>query len=259
MDKDAYLERINYHGPLKPDLETLCGLHRAHLQAVPFENLDISLGKPILLDEQSLFDKIVRRKRGGFCYELNGLFAALLEALGFDVVRLACRVSDGKGGFGIEFDHMALMVQLERPWLADVGFGDSFIEPIRLDESNEHRQASGRYRIVIGGWDFLLSRYWDGLWRPEYIFSLQSRKLEDFAEACHFHQTSPDSGFTRRRVITRATPMGRITISDKKLITTFNGSKQERQLESEAEYHRLLRDYFGVVLDKKSRREKVQV
>jgi N-hydroxyarylamine O-acetyltransferase len=248
MDIETYLKRINYHGPTNPSLDTLRGLHRAHLLAVPFENLDIALGRPILLDELLLFDKIVRQKRGGFCYELNGLFSALLRAMGFDVVRLACRVSDGNGGFGIEFDHMALLVQLEEPWLADVGFGDSFIEPIRLDERYEQRQETGKFRIVNGGLDYLLSRYWDGLWRPEYIFSLQPRTLEDFTGACLYHQTSPDSGFTRRRVISRATFEGRITISDRKLITTTNGNKQERELESEAEYQRMLRDCFGVVL-----------
>jgi N-hydroxyarylamine O-acetyltransferase len=251
MDKDAYLERINYHGPIRPDLKTLCGLHRAHLQAVPFENLDISLGRPIELDEQLLFEKIVRRQRGGFCYELNGLFANLLKALGFDVTLLSCRVSDGNGGFGIEFDHMALLVQLEEAWLADVGFGDSFMEPLRLNERQEQRQFSGRFRIVNGGWDILLSKYWEGLWRPEYIFTLQPRTLQDFAYACRYHQTSPDSGFTRRRVISRATSEGRITISDMKLIITSNGSRKERMLVSEVEYQRLLKDYFGVVLREK--------
>jgi N-hydroxyarylamine O-acetyltransferase len=245
MDIDAYLKRIHYHNPTSPDLATLRGLHRAHLLAVPFENLDITLHRPIRLEEQLLFDKIVRCNRGGFCYELNGLFAALLRELGFKVARLACRVSDGTGGFGIEFDHMALLVQLEEPWLADVGFGDSFMEPIRLNERLEQCQETGRFQIINGGGEFLLTRYWDGLWRPEYIFTLQPFTLEDFSDACHYHQTSPDSGFTRRRVISRATTGGRITISDMKLVITSNGTKQERVLESEGEFHRLLSDYFG--------------
>jgi N-hydroxyarylamine O-acetyltransferase len=245
MDINAYLKRIHYHSPTSPDLATLRALHRAHLLAVPFENLDIALRRPILLEEQLLFDKIVSCNRGGFCYELNGLFAALLRELGFKVARLACRVSDGKGGFGFQFGHMALLVHLEEPWLADVGFGDSFMEPIRLNERLEQCQETGRFQIVNGGWEFLLARYWDGLWRPEYIFTLQTYDLEDFSDACLYHQISPDSGFTRRRVISRATSEGRITISDMKLVITSNGSKQERILESEDEFHRLLRDYFG--------------
>ena len=126
MDVKAYLERIKYRGSLALNAETLRGLQAAHLLAVPFENLSIHAKQPIVLDDDALFTKIVERGRGGFCYELNGLFAALLRALGFKVEMLSAGVANAEGGFGPDFDHMALMVTLDERWLADVGFGDSF-------------------------------------------------------------------------------------------------------------------------------------
>src|SRR5215213_6707253 len=135
MDVQAYLRRINYRGELAPTVATLRELHRAHLLAVPFENLDIHLGRAILLDQDALFDKIVTRRRGGFCYELNGLFALLLRELGFEVTLLSAGVARAGGGFGPEFDHLTLLVKVpsaeamalylpSASWLADVGFGD---------------------------------------------------------------------------------------------------------------------------------------
>src|SRR6185503_7138122 len=134
MDIKAYLERINYRGSLAPAAATLRALQVAHLLTVPFENLSIHAGQPILLDDDSLFTKIVTNRRGGFCYEANGLFAARLRALGFDVQMLSASVANEAGEFGADFDHMTLMVQLAQRWLVDVGFGDSFLEPLLLDE-----------------------------------------------------------------------------------------------------------------------------
>ena len=132
----AYLDRI---GAGRPDIATaaaLHALHRAHLLAVPFENLSIHLGEPVSLDDRDLFGKIVTRRRGGFCYELNGAFALLLGALGFDVRLLAARVF-GQGRFGPPFDHLALLVHTadgDGPWLADVGFGSHSHYPLRFAE-----------------------------------------------------------------------------------------------------------------------------
>src|ERR1051325_3885187 len=126
LDVEAYLRRINYHGPTNPSPTTLRALHVAHLRSVPFENLSIQAAEPIVLNDEALFEKIVGRRRGGFCYEANGLFAALLRALGFKVSMLSAGVADAEGVFGPPFDHMALMVSLERRWLLDVGFGASF-------------------------------------------------------------------------------------------------------------------------------------
>src|SRR6516162_8977502 len=132
MDVEAYLRRIEYHGPGSPSGQTLRDLHRQHLYTVPFENLDIALGVPIALDPDALFDKIVSRKRGGFCYELNSLFSELLKGLGFRVEMLSARVRSADGRFSREFDHMLLKVMLDESWIADVGFGDSSLDPVPM-------------------------------------------------------------------------------------------------------------------------------
>src|SRR5688500_9116416 len=119
MNIDAYLKRINYTGSLTPTAETLRDLQVAHLRTVPFENLSIHCGEPIVLAEDLLFTKIVESRRGGFCYEANGLFAALLRALGFEVAMLAAGVAKRDGGFGPIFDHMTLLVPVSEQWLAD--------------------------------------------------------------------------------------------------------------------------------------------
>ena len=250
MDIDAYLDRIGYRGPLTPTAETLRALQVAHLQAVPFENLSIHARQPIVLDDESLFDKVVARRRGGFCYELNGLFAALLRALGFRVSMLSAAVARGDGTFSPEFDHMALLVTLEERWLADVGFGDSFRDPLRLDERGEQPEGKRAFRIDEDGEHLLLLRREDAgqPWQPQYRFTLQPHELPDYVGMCHFHQTSPESHFTRQTLCSLATADGRVTLSGMKLITTRGGERHERVLESEEERAALLRELFGVVV-----------
>jgi N-hydroxyarylamine O-acetyltransferase len=250
LDTNAYLDRINYHGSLAPSAETLRELQLAHLLAVPFENLSIHAKQPIVLADEALFTKIVERRRGGFCYECNGLFASLLRALGFEVAMLSAEVANADGVFGPPFDHMTLMVSLEQRWLVDVGFGDSFSEPLLLDEPREQLQGSRAYQIVTDGSLFTLrQRIEDGEWKAQYRFTLQPHKYEDYAEMCRHHQTSPQSHFTMARICSLATEEGRITLSDMRLITTStNNEKQERNLTGEAEYATILRECFGIVM-----------
>lgn len=249
MDVQAYLARIGYSGPTPPTLETLRTIHRAHLLSVPFENLDIALGRRIVVDEDVTVRKIVELGRGGFCYELNGAFAALLRALGFQVTLLSARVSRRGGGEGPEFDHLILRVDLSEPYLADVGFGDSFLEPLWLEPGVEQVDFVGRFRIVDNGERLQLERLDpDKGWRRQYSFTLQPRQLADFAGMCHYHQTSPESHFTQNSICTRATPGGRITLSGLKLIVTRNGQREERILASERERGEILRTAFGVRL-----------
>ena len=249
MDVERYLARIGYAGPREPTITMLRGLHLAHLYSVPFENLDIGLGRPIVLDEQAVFDKIVVRRRGGFCYELNGLFAALLRALGFRVTLLAARDVAADGALGPEFDHLTLRVDLAEPWLADVGWGDSFLEPLRLD-AREGQPDHGRvYRIVQEEERRRLQqRDGDGSWESHYQFTLQPRAWSDFAETCRYHQTSAQSTFTQRRVCTLATPTGRATLSDQRLIVTAEGVRQETPLTDEVAVDAVLRERFGIVI-----------
>jgi len=251
VDITAYLDRINYHGPLAPTAETLWELQVAHLLTVPFENLSIHARQPIVLDDNALFEKIVRRRRGGFCYEANGLFAALLRALGFDVTMLSAGVANPEEGFGPDFDHMALMVTLDERWLVDVGFGDSFREPLLIDERGAQRQVERAYRIDSDGRYLILMRRdddADGEWKAQYRFTLQPYEYSDYEGMCLYHQTSPQSHFTRGRICSRATPDGRVTLSEMRLIKTGNGERQERALKNEEEYAATLREYFGIAL-----------
>jgi N-hydroxyarylamine O-acetyltransferase len=246
MLADAYLERIRYAGPLVPSAETLRALHQAHMLTVPFENLDIHLGRPIVLELPRLYDKIVNQRRGGFCYELNGLFAWLLGELGFRVEMLSARVCNG-GEPGPEFDHMALLVQLDERLLADVGFGDSFIEPLQLDDAGEQIQRGVAYRIESDGEiERMLERQPGQAWSAVYQFTLQPRQLSEYAEMCVWQQTAPESHFTQKRVCSLATPDGRVTLSNMKLIVTKNGERQERSLADDDEYRAALSEYFGI-------------
>lgn len=247
MDPAAYLERLGCPLPARADAQTLRRLHLAHLQRVPFENLDVHLGRPILLELPLLYDKIVRRFRGGFCYELNGLFAWLLGTLGYQVELLSARVC-GPQGLGPELDHLVLRVRAEGDWLADVGFGDSFLEPLPLESGLEVVQRGTGYRLTQTGEQWTLHQQHAGSeWTPQYLFSLHPHPLEDFTPVCHFHQTDPTSPFTRKRVCTRATPEGRLTLSEDRLITTAAGVRGEQQLAGEEEWREALRALFGVV------------
>ncbi len=251
MDITAYLDRINYHGPLTPTAETLRELQVAHLLTVPFENLSIHAKEPIALNDDALFEKIVRRRRGGFCYEANGLFAALLRALGFNVKMLSAGVANAEGGFGPDFDHMALMVTLAERWLVDVGFGDSFREPLLIDKRGDQRQGERAYRIDSDGTHLILMRRDDAAgseWKAQYRFTLQPYEYADYEEMCRYHQTSPQSHFTQGRICSRATPDGRVTLSEMRLIITGNGERRERALTNEDEYAATLREYFGITL-----------
>ena len=265
LNVSSYLDRIGYSGSTEPSAETLCALHRAHMYAVPFENLDIHLGRPIVCDDDRFLHKIVSERRGGFCYELNGAFAALLRALGFDVTLLSARVTRADASDGPEFDHLTLRVDLpqrasnadllsgieQKPhdsWLADVGFGDSFIEPLRLEPGLELPQFGRVYRLLEDDGDLHMEVMADGKWKREYTFTLQPRRLLDFAARCHYHQTSPDSHFTRQRICSRATPNGRISLSDLKLIETRDGQRDEHQLAGEEKWRSTLQELFGIEL-----------
>jgi len=249
MNVDAYFSRIGFSGPTPPTAETLRALHVSHMRTVPFENLDISLGRPIVCDEERFLHKIIDLHRGGFCYELNGAFAALLRALGFSVTLLSGRVSREDGTASAEFDHLALRIDLDEPWLADVGFGDSFLEPLRLKPEVEQEQPSGRFRIVQVDDIMILQRMRPGeFWKSQYRFTLTPYQLSDFAPRCYDQQTSPDSHFTRQRICTLPTQDGRITLSDLKLIRTVGQTREERQLQSEDEWRSMLSESFGVKL-----------
>jgi N-hydroxyarylamine O-acetyltransferase len=239
-----YLRRLGLSEPPSPDLDGLRALHEAHLRCVPFENLDIHLGVPITLGLERIVDKLTRRRRGGFCYELNGAFSALLTTLGFDVRLLEARVYDG-AQVGIRFDHACLLVDLDPPYVADVGFGSCFEHPLRLEPGIAQVDPAGDFELMQRA-DGDVDLVHDG--SPLYRFSLVPRSLLEFAGGCSFHQTSPDSHFTRGTVCSMLTPDGRVTIQGMKLIETTPTGRRESSLKEE-ELGAAYRAHFSIELD----------
>ncbi len=251
MDRSAYLARIGYQGALTPSIETLRGLHRAHVMTVPFENLDIHLGRAISLDPADLFRKIVVDRRGGYCFELNGLFALLLEDVGFAVTRLAARVSSGAEGVRPR-SHQLLMVTLENvAWIVDVGFGGhGLLEPLRLVFGEEARQGIDRFRLVAQGeGSYLLQCDMDRVWTNLYSFALDSWLPIDYAFANYYHSHSPDSLFMQRRICTMPTPEGRKTLTDMVLKIRSGGRAHEICPRDTGEYRLLINNHFNLRIE----------
>ncbi|HEY2788076.1 MAG TPA: arylamine N-acetyltransferase [Gaiellales bacterium] len=246
MDVDAYLARIAYTGPRDPSAETLAALHRAHMLSVPFENLDLHIGRSNVIAAGRNYRKIVRERRGGWCFELNGTFARLLERLGFTVTRYSAAVVLSEPGTP-DFAHLTLRVDLDRPWLADVGFGDSFTAPLLLDETGPQVRERGRvYRLEpVEGSRVLLTQ--DG--RPQYRFERAARAMTQFEGMCRVLQTPPGH-FTDAPICSMATADGRISLAGMRLITTSGDDRHERDLADDGERREVLRDLFGVDLGK---------
>jgi N-hydroxyarylamine O-acetyltransferase len=246
----AYLDRIGVERPEVLDAGALADLHRAHQLTVPFENLSIHLAEPISLDEGDLFAKIVTRRRGGFCYELNGTFALLLEALGARVSRVAARVYGGEGKLGPPFDHLALVVRLpggSGPWLADVGFGSNSTYPLRYDSREDQDDPGGRFALAdTTDGDVEVAKNGE----PQYRMEQRERRLDEFVPTCWWQQTSPDSHFTLSTICSRLTEDGRISLSGRTLIRTCGGTRTEQELGADDEVLAAYRDHFGIVLDR---------
>ncbi|WP_055489971.1 arylamine N-acetyltransferase [Streptomyces sp. TP-A0356] len=262
---DAYLRRIGVDHPAWPTVDVLRELHLRHLQTVPFENLSIHLGEEIVLEEKRLLDKIVGAHRGGFCYELNGAFGALLGALGFDVTLLAGRVYGEDGRLGVPYDHLVLWVRTVDggDWLADVGFGAHSHYPLAVGERGEQVDPAGVFRVVEaradpagvrGGGDSAefgdLDVLRDG--RPRYRLEVRPRVLGDFVVGAWWNSTSPASHFVRSLVCSRVTEDGgRITLSGGRLtVTSPDGRKEVADLVGDEEVLETYRDRFGIELDR---------
>jgi N-hydroxyarylamine O-acetyltransferase len=247
MKIEPYLRRIEYYGPTRPTLAVLRKLHRQHLLTVPFENLDIHDSRPIQLDQKLLLRKIVGEHRGGYCYELNSCFAWLLKKIGFNVRMLSARVAGKSGRLSPEFDHMTLVVLLKERWLADVGFGDLFIEPKKLDSKNIQHENGRSFRLTTRYSAKLLSRKDNAKssWKTQFLFHMRPHKLADFAARNRYQQTSPNSHFTQGRIISKLTQTGRVSLTDSKLVVTTGRRRAEQHVKTKAEFNRLLTKYFG--------------
>ncbi|MBW2412427.1 MAG: arylamine N-acetyltransferase [Deltaproteobacteria bacterium] len=246
IDIPSCFKRIGYSGATRPTLATLKTLQLAFLLKVPFENLDIHFGRRIKLSSQNLYKKIVSNNRGGFCYECNILFSDLLKALGFRVDYLSARMAT-ENDTGPEFDHMALRVRLDHDYLVDVGNGQSCREPLRIDGTNSASSEGYVYRA--GSYNRGLALFYrqaDEEWMPRFIFTLKPRQRSEFSDRCDYHQTSPDSIFTRQRLVTMAAPEGRISLIDMQLVITNRAEKHESVIYSEDQYDQILKHNFGI-------------
>ncbi|KAG8431695.1 hypothetical protein GDO86_020453 [Hymenochirus boettgeri] len=223
MNLESYLQRVGIGAPKPPSLDALRELHQQHLFSVPFESLSIHSGERIVLDQALLFNKIVVRRRGGFCYENNGLFLWVLQVSGYQPAILSARVRNSVTKvYGPPFDHMLITVELEgRRWLCDVGFGEGmFVFPIPLESGREEDQGIGVFRVREEEEEWYLERKEENGWRSLYKFTLTERRFEDFREMCDYHQSSPSSIFFCKSFCSLPIPQGRVTYMGHKLIST---------------------------------------
>ncbi|MBX7173668.1 MAG: arylamine N-acetyltransferase [Pyrinomonadaceae bacterium] len=249
MDKQKYLERINFEASkVAVNLKNLSILQKTHLLHIPFENLDIHWKQPIKLDPNDFYTKIVEKKRGGFCYELNSLFNELLREVGFQTKIISARVFGRDGNFGAEYDHLAILAKIEtQEFLVDVGFGDFSAEPLKFVLDVEQIDKNGIFLIKNFDEEYFEVVKKDGeIWQSEYIFKELERDLSEFSEMCNFHQTSPESHFTRGKLCSIMTENGRKTLTDKMFIETFNGERTETIVNSELEFYEILEREFAI-------------
>lgn len=230
MDLQRYVNRIGCQVH-EPSLDYLEVLQRTHLQTVPFENLDVIRNIPIYLRLSSMYEKIVSRIRGGYCYELNGLFHWALQELGYDARIVPASVMRPSGEFAKKHTHVAIFVLIdETMYLVDVGFGNSQYAPLPLDGS-EHTDVSGTYRVKHQHTNvYRLYRKDTDSWKTMYEFTTDEWTLTDFHEGCVFNQVSPESTFTHSDLVTIATNEGRITLKDNELTTIHHGVKTVKTL-----------------------------
>lgn len=251
MNKKSYLDRIKYSGDLAPSLKLLQQLQEAHLLHIPFENLDIHYGIPIKINQAKIFEKIVLKKRGGFCYELNGLFSVLLDNLGFQCKKISARVYDKTKGYGAEFDHLAIIVSIhDETYLTDVGFGEFAFAPLKMELDKLQKDKRGDY--VIDKYNetyFRVNKVINGEKVPEYIFTNKERKWTEFKDMCDYHQTSPNSHFTQKRLITLPSLEGRMTISGNTLKIKKKNSSKEISLADETMFKHQLWNLFSVKIN----------
>jgi len=249
LDINVYLQRINYAGHVSVTFESLRELHRCHVMAIPFEALDVQWKRPISVDLEDIFDKVIVNKRGGLCYELNYLFAHFLRTVGFDVTMVSARIFE-RGEFGPEFDHMALIVRLEEEeWLLDVGYGDLFIEPLKLRSTEVQPDQFKDYRVELQpNGRFLLVEALKNSerFRNKYSFDLVPREVSEFVEQCLIKQTSPESHFVKNIICTIPTETGRKTILNNTLKVKSNDQTEQVKIESEEQMLEILRDEFAI-------------
>lgn len=244
-----YLNRLGYYEPVTPTVQHLNALQNRHLHRIPFENLDIHLGREIILDRDRIYNKIVLGNRGGFCFEVNSLFQELLEALGYTCYLISCAVfSEVEQAFTIEGGHAAIVVLLNgKRWLVDVGFGDGIQFPVTISGNQSERHNHRYFQVFeMDQQTFQLMKSDDCVkWIPMYRFQDLPVELNYFKPMCYFHQTSLTSPFTQRRICTKLVPNGRITLTGDRIIRTFRDDRQETSIDIQS-FDNYLNDLFDM-------------
>lgn len=241
-----YLSRIGAEAPATADLTSLTSLMRAHLVAVPFENLDVFHLRPVSTALEWSIPKIVEQGRGGWCFEVNGAFGALLRSVGFDVRYLGAAVL--LSGPNRTLDHLCLEVRLDQPYLVDVGFGDTFISPLQLNTHAEQDGGNGTYQLMASPIGDTLTRHVDGVPEASYRFKRVAHSLADFAPASEALASDSDGTFRKGPVITRLLGVEgrRVTLSTDRLVTReSDGSERTTEPVEPAEWWGTARTWFG--------------
>jgi N-hydroxyarylamine O-acetyltransferase len=263
VDPDRYLTRIGLDpaAVAEPTMESLRTLQRAHVGTVPFENLAI-VGDPfadadgagVTLALPALYEKIVERERGGFCFELNGLFGWLLDEFGFESERIAARVVSDDGTARPPANHHTHTVTLDRRYVVDVGLGGQPLRlPLPLDGTPRTDETGVTWQVAESDRpdaDYLTQFRQPGTddWEDKYIFRDEPRDLQYFAATCEYLATAPESAFTDGPTVTIATPEGYRKLS-RDTLTAVNGSEETEQTVDESEWHDVLEKKFGLRLD----------
>jgi len=247
LDLSAYLQRIEYAGDLRPSVAVLQALHLAHATHIPFENLDILLGRPIRLDLASLEAKLVNGRRGGYCFEQNLLFSAVLRQLGFSVTSLAARVRYRTTAI-LPRTHMLLLVGVAgEQWLTDVGFGaDGLLLPVPMTASQGVRQFKWSYRVVEEAGLWVLQSLAERAWMDLYAFSLEPQQAVDYEIANHYVSTHPSSRFVKMLTVQLQSPEVRHILRDDEYVEDRGDTATSRNVPNESELLELLASTFGL-------------
>jgi N-hydroxyarylamine O-acetyltransferase len=247
LELSAYLHRIRFEGSVQPDLATLSAIHRAHQFAIPFENLDVLLRRRVVLDLEASYDKIVRQRRGGWCYEMNGVMGWALKEIGFDVMRIGAGVMRVRAGDAQLGNHLCLLVRLDQPYLVDVGFGGSLAEPLPL-RASEREDRPYRLRLSQPGdgyWRFAENAHSDG---EAFSFDFRVAPADEalLGRKCQFLQTDPDSPFTQNLVVQRRTAATHLSLRGRVLAAIHATHVDKKLLNSADELLATLRDSFDL-------------
>ncbi|WP_430411605.1 arylamine N-acetyltransferase family protein [Kordia sp.] len=247
MDISKYLKRIDFHGATNIDENVLFELQRKHLLNIPFENLDIHYGRKINLSINEIYQKIVIHKRGGFCYELNGLFHHFLKQIGFNAKLISARVHTKNGAYSPDYDHLAIIVNIEnQEYLVDVGFGKFSLEPLKLQMTEEINDSFGQFKFDKYDTNYYrVNEIINTKLIPQYIFKNEAHKLSEFTKRCNFHKSSENSHFTKMKLISIAKSDGRITLNNSQLKTTHLGIETVIDFD-ENEFNTKLKQYFDI-------------